>query len=105
MSRRSGQPATLIVRVVLKPNARKSGIVSDGDALRLSVRAAPIEGRANAEAAAMLARLFGVPKSRVTLLRGARSRLKQFEITDPRLVPADLEQHCVGGPTSATKGP
>jgi len=96
MSPRSQATTKLTLRAVVKPNARQPAIVSDGDKLRLSVRSPPIDGRANAEATAMIARLFGVPKGRVTLLRGARGRLKQFEIVDPKSVPAELARYCVG---------
>lgn len=87
-------PIVLTLVVELKPNARRAGVASDGDALRLSVKSPPIDGRANAEAAAELARLFGVPKSRVALVHGARGRRKRFAITEPGVVPAELEQYC-----------
>jgi hypothetical protein len=83
---------TLVVE--LKPNARRASVASDGDTLRLSVRSPPIDGRANAEATAELARLFGVPKSRVTLVQGSRGRRKRFSITEPGVVPAQLERYC-----------
>jgi uncharacterized protein (TIGR00251 family) len=88
IARSTAIPTTLTVRVTLKPNARDPGVVSDGLGLRVNVKSPPIDGRANAEAAALIASAFGVPKSRVVLARGARSRTKQFRITDPATMPA-----------------
>jgi uncharacterized protein (TIGR00251 family) len=81
----------LIVRSIIKPSSRRAAIVVDGEILRISVKSPPKEGRANAEAIELVARAFGVPKSRVELLRGLRSRYKQFRITDPAETPAGLE--------------
>jgi uncharacterized protein len=87
MSSRATGPATVTVTVLLKPNSREAGVVGDGPALRVSVKSPPVDGRANAEAAALLARAFGVPKSHVALTRGARARKKRFEITEPLTIP------------------
>jgi hypothetical protein len=46
----------------------------------IRVRAAPADGRATEEARRALAKALGVPPSRVTLLRGRRSRDKTFEV-------------------------
>ena len=94
-----GRPprATVRIRVSIKPKSHRPGISSQAGELCLSVRSAPLEGRANDEAIAQIARVFGVPKSRVRLVRGARGRRKLFEISDPQVVPPDLEQHCLPG--------
>lgn len=88
MAKRAASLTTLTVRVTLKPNAREAAVIGDGLALRVNVKSPPTDGRANAEAAALIARAFGVPKSRVMLARGTRSRTKQFEIMDPVTTPA-----------------
>jgi len=77
----------LTVRAIIKPGSRKAGITSDGDTLRVAVKSPPIKDHANAEAAELIAGAFGVPKRRVALVRGARSRIKRFRITDPATVP------------------
>ncbi|ESQ88483.1 hypothetical protein ABAC460_15735 [Asticcacaulis sp. AC460] len=46
----------------------------------MRVRAAPIEGRANEALIAFLAKTLGIPKSRLSLVAGDTSRLKQIEI-------------------------
>lgn len=45
-------------------------------AVRLSVAAPPVEGKANAEVQRYLARLFGVSRSEVVVVKGASSRDK-----------------------------
>lgn len=77
----------MAIRAIIKPGSRKAGITSDGETLRVAVKSPPADGRANTEAVALIADAFGVPKSRVALVRGARSRIKQFQITDPDTVP------------------
>jgi uncharacterized protein (TIGR00251 family) len=48
--------------------------------LKVRVRAAPIEGKANEALIAFLARTLKVPKSRLTLVTGDAARLKQIDI-------------------------
>jgi uncharacterized protein YggU (UPF0235/DUF167 family) len=48
--------------------------------LKVRVRAAPIEGRANAALVALIAGALNCPKSRVILSGGETSRLKTLEI-------------------------
>ncbi len=48
--------------------------------LKVRVRAAPEDGRANAALEALLAKTMGVAKSKVKVVRGAIARLKTVEI-------------------------
>ena len=48
--------------------------------LKVRVRAAPIEGRANETLIAFLAKTLKIPKSRLSLVAGDTARLKQIEI-------------------------
>jgi hypothetical protein len=75
-----GQPNfTLQVKVI--PNARASSLTELEDGTwRARVRARPVDGKANAELEAMIAHRFGVPKSRVTVVRGGSSRLKVVKV-------------------------
>ncbi|ESQ84913.1 hypothetical protein AEAC466_07600 [Asticcacaulis sp. AC466] len=57
--------------------------------LKVRVRAAPIEGKANDALLAFLAKTLKLPKSRLTLASGDTSRLKQIEIDG--LDDADLD--------------
>jgi len=55
--------------------------------LRIKTTAAPTDGKANADVIRQLAKAYKVPASRVTLIRGARSREKVFHISSPGLAP------------------
>ena len=44
------------------------------------MKAPPVDGRANKACAALLAKLMGLPKSSVSLVAGASSRNKTFEV-------------------------
>lgn len=51
-----------------------------GDALKIKLAAAPVEGAANAALVAFLAEVFGVPQRQVILKQGNKSRRKVIEI-------------------------
>jgi hypothetical protein len=65
------------VEIRLKPSAKRPGITvaEDGD-VRVAVSSPPVEGRANAELIATLAKRLGVPKSSCSIIRGATARTK-----------------------------
>lgn len=62
------------------PRARKAAISRDGGVIRIAVTAAPEDGRANMAVAAALAHALGVAKTRLSLVRGASARDKQFRL-------------------------
>ncbi|HEY9312759.1 DUF167 domain-containing protein [Williamsia sp.] len=72
------------VVVTVKPNSRKGPLIEtdDAGALTVFVREPATEGKANIAVAALLAKHFGVAKSRVTLISGATSRTKRFRIDE-----------------------
>lgn len=74
----------LVIPVHVKPRSSRSGILGVRDG-RLSVRttAPPADGRANDDVARQLADAFGVPRSRISLKAGGKSRLKTYTIEDP----------------------
>lgn len=61
-----------------------------GDALKLAIKAPPVDGKANHYLIAFLATEFGVRKSDVELRRGELNRHKQFVIQQPTRLPAAL---------------
>ncbi len=66
------------VKLRVSPGAKSTavkGLYGEG-AIRLSVAAPPVEGKANAEVERYLARLFGLSRSKVTVVKGASSRAK-----------------------------
>lgn len=68
------------ITVRVKPNAKKSGVEKVGEEYIVSVKAPPIEGRANAELIEVLADYFKVPKSKIRIISGIRSKKKIVEI-------------------------
>lgn len=73
------QPGTTIpVRVT--PKAARNRIVAEEGVLRVYVTTVPEDGKANAAVLKLLAKALGVPKSRLTLLRGHTSRDKVFQV-------------------------
>ena len=66
------------VNLRVSPGAKSTavkGLYGEG-AIKLSVAAPPIEGRANVEVERYLARLFGLPRSEVAVVKGASGRAK-----------------------------
>jgi uncharacterized protein (TIGR00251 family) len=79
------------LKVRLQPRAARDEIVGErAGALLVRLTAPPIEGRANEALCRLLARRLGVPPTRVTLLRGAKSRDKVIRIEG--LSSAEIQQ-------------
>jgi uncharacterized protein YggU (UPF0235/DUF167 family) len=70
--------ATITVRVT--PRSGRTVVEGGAGGVIVRVRAAPEGGRATAEAARALAERLGVPKTRVRLRSGVRSRTKTFDV-------------------------
>ncbi len=69
------------ISVIVKPNSKREGVVASGEGTyTVRVSARPVEGRANERVVELLAGHFGVPKGRVTILRGVAGRKKIVEI-------------------------
>ena len=71
------------LRVKVKPNARDSALEELADGTWLArVRSPPVDGKANRELVALLARRFAVSKAQVAVRSGAAGRTKLVEIDD-----------------------
>jgi uncharacterized protein len=68
----------ILLNLRVSPGAKRTSVegLYGESAVRLKVAAQPVDGKANAEAERFLAKLFGVPPSDVTVVRGASSRDK-----------------------------
>jgi uncharacterized protein (TIGR00251 family) len=74
-------PAGATFRVKVHPRARKNAIAGVlGDALKLSLTAPPVEGRANKACIEFVARFLNVPRSSVTIAAGESSRQKLIRV-------------------------
>lgn len=76
----SREGVTFAVKV--HPRAKKDAITGEvGDALKLSLTAPPVEGRANQACIAFLAKFLEVPRSSITIAAGAGGRRKVICVT------------------------
>jgi uncharacterized protein len=93
------------IEVRAKPRASKTRIVGVREgALEIALAAPPVDGEANAELIAALARVLGVPKSRVTIVRGASGRNKLVSVDG--VGAADVRARIAGAlSTNEVKGP
>ena len=62
------------------PKAARNAVLREGDRLSVRVTAVPEAGKANAAVTKLLSKALGVPKSRITLIKGETSRDKRFRI-------------------------
>lgn len=69
--------AQITIRVT--PNARRESLDA-GPPIKIAVTVVPEDGKATAAAQALLAKALGVAKSRLTLIRGTKSRDKVFRL-------------------------
>ena len=70
---------TLSVRV--KPNARTQSLIREADGGWLAqLKSPPVDGKANAELIALIARHFGCRKDQVAIVGGAGGRRKRVRI-------------------------
>ena len=68
----------VILNIHATPRASKAGIQGlHGDALKVRLRAPPVDGKANAALIEYLAEVFGVPERSITILSGETGRRKR----------------------------
>jgi uncharacterized protein len=68
--------------VKIHPRARKNAITGAvGDALKLSLTAPPVDGKANDACIEFFANLLKVPRSSITIAAGETSRNKVIRVT------------------------
>lgn len=83
------RPDGVSLAIRLTPRAGREGLdglvaTPDGGlAVQIRLAAPPVEGAANAALLGFLARSLGLRRSDVTLLAGARSRLKRVHLAGP----------------------
>ena len=81
----------LVLTVHAQPGARRTELQGlHGDALKIRVAAAPVDGAANDELRRFLAKSFEVAWRDVELLSGISSRAKRFSIRGSRIDPRTL---------------
>ena len=73
-------PEGVIVNVRAQPRSSRAGIdgLFGADALKVRIRSAPVDGKANKELIEVLADAFGLPKSAVVFKGGETSKTKRL---------------------------
>lgn len=86
--------ADLLLALYIQPKASRDQVVGvHGDEIKLAITAPPVDGKANAHIQKLLATLFQVSKSQVSLHKGELSRHKQVLIKAPFVIPAQFRQY------------
>lgn len=88
----------LLLDLKIQPRASSDqiiGAVADpssrwGERLKLRITAPPVEGRANDHLIRLLAKQFGVPRSKITLEGGKSSRDKRVRVREPERLPVEF---------------
>lgn len=81
----------IVLDCYLQPRASRTEIVGEHDgALKIRISAPPVDGAANAELIAFLAKLCKVAKQQVTIESGATGRRKRVRIAGLGDIPAAL---------------
>ncbi len=72
----------MLLTVHVKPRAKRNAVAAwlDDSTVKVDVTAAPEGGKANDAVVDVLAEELGVPKSAVTIVRGAAARLKHVRV-------------------------
>jgi uncharacterized protein YggU (UPF0235/DUF167 family) len=72
---------TLLLTIRVRPNARESTLEQAADGTwRARLRQPPVDGKANAELVALVARYFGCARAAVTIRAGAGARIKRVRV-------------------------
>ena len=75
----SETPDGVILNVRAQPRSSRSGLDGFiGDAVKVRIRCAPVDGKANRELIETLAEAFGLPKSAVAFKSGETSKTKRI---------------------------
>ncbi len=69
------------LRIKVKPGSKTDEIVREADGgLKVKIKAQPVEGKANKYLVEYLSGVLGLPKSKITLLKGETNSFKTLEI-------------------------
>ena len=78
--------------IYVQPRSSRNQVVGlHGDALKVKIKAPPVEGAANKMCIAVLAKALNVPKSAVEIVSGHSARTKRLLIQTARVDDTDKE--------------
>lgn len=71
----------MLLHIKVKPNSKKDEVTKDADgSIKVKIKAPPVNGKANTYLVAFLAGYFGLPKSKIIVVKGQASQFKTIEI-------------------------
>lgn len=75
-------PRSIVLSIHVQPRAARTEVVGlHGDAIKIRLRAPPVDGAANDELIRLVAERLGLPHAAVELVGGATGRAKRLRIT------------------------
>ncbi|MDH5325436.1 MAG: DUF167 family protein [Gammaproteobacteria bacterium] len=87
------QDDDLLLWVTVQSRAGTDALVGiHDDALKVKIKAAPVDGKANQHLIKFLAKIFDVAPSHIQLLSGHTNRRKRLRIADPQILPHQFKQ-------------
>ncbi|MHB0888258.1 DUF167 domain-containing protein [Acidithiobacillus sp.] len=96
----------LLLRIHVQPGAKSSAVAGrHGDAVKIRLRARPVEGAANAALCAFLCASLGLSRRQVALLRRETARDKVIAIHAPGSAARALLQEWTQDSSPATENP
>jgi hypothetical protein len=82
---------SLILNIRVQPRASRTELAEIiGDEIKLRLTSAPVDGKANAQLIAYLAKTFGVAKSGISIISGEKGKNKRVRIQQPAKLPQGL---------------
>lgn len=76
----------MFIKVHIQPGAKKNEIVGrHGDAVKIRLKAPPVDGRANDALIKFLAEKLDIPRSAISIKSGHTSRQKLLEVNASKL--------------------
>jgi len=70
----------MIITAKVKTNAKNNEIIKNDAGYNISIKAAPIENKANLAIIKLLAKEFNIPATKVIIKKGLNSKIKQIEL-------------------------
>ena len=77
----------LVLTIKVSPGAATERISPESGQLHVWIHVTPVDGKANKHLAKLLGKLFRVPQSSITILKGEASRLKTVRVARPKTLP------------------
>lgn len=70
-----------VLNITVTPKSSRSLVLADEEGnIKVYLNSPPVEGKANKECIALISKKLGVPKSRVSIIKGEKGRSKRIEV-------------------------